>query len=161
MTQTFHPAPVAPSTLIPSSAAGLRVPRRHTRPGSDPLDDVRWEKRRTIIANPDGSVVFQMDDVEVPAGWSQLATDIVVSKYFRKAGVPQFDAAGTVLTDAEGAVLTGPETSVRQVIRRLAGCWRVWGETYGYFATPQDAQAFEDELAYMLVRQMAAPNSPQ
>src|SRR6267143_5508017 len=105
MTQTLHNAPVVHSTSTPASNTGLRVPRRYTRPGIDPLDEVRWEKRRTIISNPDGSVVFQMDDVEVPATWSQLATDIVVSKYFRKAGVP-----GT----------PGHETSVRQVVRRIA-----------------------------------------
>src|SRR5881409_962673 len=127
MTQTFHIAPVPSSTPAPPSDAGLRVPRRHTRPGIDPLDEVRWEKRRTIITNPDGSVVFQMDDVEVPAGWSQLATDIVVSKYFRKAGVP-----GT----------PGHEVSVRQVVRRIARTIRRDGETQGgYFATPEDADA--------------------
>src|SRR5262245_12108172 len=113
MTQTFHAAPsVAPTTPTPN-AAGLRVQRRHTRPGIDPLDEIQWEKRRTVITNPDGSVVFQMDDVEVPAGWSQLATDIVVSKYFRKAGVPG---------------QPGHETSVRQVIRRIARTIRRDGE---------------------------------
>jgi len=83
------------STILKDSAAtsdlagrGLRVPRRWTRRGANPLDEVVWEQRRTIITNPDGSVVFRMDDVEVPAEWSQLATDIVVSKYFRKAGLP-------------------------------------------------------------------------
>ncbi len=146
MTQTFHTAPVAPSSPVHASAAGLRVPRRHTRPGIDPLDEVRWEKRRTVIANPDGSVVFQMDDVEVPAGWSQLATDIVVSKYFRKAGVP-------------GA--RGHEASVRQVVRRIARTIRRDGEAQGgYFATPEDADAFEAELSYLLVHQVGAFNSP-
>ncbi len=126
--------------------AGLRVPRHFTRPGVDPLDDVRWDRRRTVIANPDGSVVFQMDDVEVPAAWSQLATDIVVSKYFRKAGVP-----GT----------PGHETSVRQVVHRLAHTIRTTGERQGgYFATPGDADAFEAELTYMLVHQVGAFNSP-
>jgi ribonucleotide reductase alpha subunit len=126
-------------------AAGLRVPRRWTRPGIDPLDEVTWDRRRTVIANPDGSVVFQMDDVEVPAEWSQLATDIVVSKYFRKAGVPG----------------TGHEQSVRQVVRRVAHTLRVAGEQQGgYFATPADADAFEAELAAMLVRQVGAFNSP-
>jgi ribonucleoside-diphosphate reductase alpha chain len=146
MTQTLHNAPVVPSTSTLSSNTGLRVPRRFTRPGIDPLDEVRWEKRRTIISNPDGSVVFQMDDVEVPATWSQLATDIVVSKYFRKAGVP-----GT----------PGHETSVRQVVRRLARTIRRDGEQQGgYFATREDADAFEAELSYMLVHQLGAFNSP-
>jgi len=135
-----------PSTHIPPSTAGLRVPRRHTRPGVDPLDEVRWEKRRTVIGNPDGSVVFQMDDVEVPAAWSQLATDIVVSKYFRKAGVP-----GT----------PGHETSVRQVVRRIARTIRRDGEAQGgYFATAEDADAFEAELTHLLVHQIGAFNSP-
>jgi ribonucleoside-diphosphate reductase alpha chain len=146
MTQTFHVAPVASSTPAPTSNEGLRVPRRHTRPGIDPLDEVRWEKRRTVINNPDGSVVFQMDDVEVPAGWSQLATDIVVSKYFRKAGVP-------------GA--PGHEVSVRQVVRRIARTIRRDGESQGgYFATPEDANAFEAELSYLVVHQIGAFNSP-
>jgi ribonucleoside-diphosphate reductase alpha chain len=90
-----------------------------------------------------------MNDAEVPETWSQLATDIMVSKYFRKAGIPQPD--GT----------TGPEKSAKQVIHRLAGCWRHWGEEAGYFDTAADAQAFYDELAHMLTHQMAAPNSPQ
>ena len=102
-----------------------------------------------------------MNDAEIPRQWSQLATDIMVSKYFRKAGVPQVDESGSPLRDSEGNVITGPERSVKQVVRRLAGCWRQWGEKHSYFATPQDAQAFEDELSYMLVHQMAAPNSPQ
>jgi hypothetical protein len=93
----------------------------------------------------DGSVVFQMHDIEVPAEWSQLATDIVVSKYFRKAGVPG----------------TGHETSVRQVVQRLAHTIRTWGEEEKvYFATPEDADSFESELAYMLVHQIGAFNSP-
>ena len=145
MTQTFQAA-VTPSTHTPPSAAGLRVARRHTRPGVDPLDEVRWEKRRTVISNPDGSVVFQMEDVEVPAAWSQLATDIVVSKYFRKAGVPGSP---------------GHETSVRQVVRRIARTIRRDGEAQGgYFATPEDAEAFEAELAWLLVNQVGAFNSP-
>jgi ribonucleoside-diphosphate reductase alpha chain len=106
-------------------------------------------KRSSRISNPDGSIVFEMKDAEVPESWSQLATDIMVSKYFRKAGVPQAD--GT----------KGPEKSARQVIHRLAGCWKHWGETHGYFDSKEDAQAFYDELSFMLVHQMAAPNSPQ
>ena len=89
MTQTLTNDPaVSPTATTSPTLAGLTVPRRYTRPGVNPLDEVTWDKRRTVITNPDGSVVFQMDDVEVPADWSQLATDIVVSKYFRKAGVP-------------------------------------------------------------------------
>ncbi len=127
----------------------MRITRKFTTAGKDPFTSVNWIKRSSRITNPDGSVVFQMDDAEVPDSWSQLATDIMVSKYFRKAGVPQGDGA------------TGPEKSARQVIHRLAGCWRFWGESHGYFDSPDDAQAFYDELAHMLIHQMAAPNSPQ
>ncbi|MDD4627778.1 MAG: vitamin B12-dependent ribonucleotide reductase [Candidatus Peribacteraceae bacterium] len=140
---------------------GLAVPRVFTTPGSDPLEEVKYEKRTSRIKNPDGSVVFEMEGAEVPVEWSQMATDIMVSKYFRRAEVPQTDAHGNVLRDEQGVVVTGPERSVKQVIRRLAGCWRHWGQQEGYFETAQDAQAFEDELSYMLVHQMAAPNSPQ
>ena len=150
MTQTLSgargPAPVAALPLDPPTLAGLQVPRRFTRTGVDPLDEVAWDRRRTVIANPDGSVVFQMDGVEVPADWSQLATDIVVSKYFRKAGLP-------------GA--PGHETSVRQVVHRIARTLRASGEQQGgYFAGPADADAFEAELAWMLVHQVGAFNSP-
>ncbi len=140
---------------------GLSVSRVFTSPGRDPLEDITYEKRVSRIKNTDGSVVFEMEGAEIPASWSQVATDIVVSKYFRKAGVPQYDAQGNIIKNEKGEVITGPERSVKQVIRRLAGCWRSWAEKYGYFETTQDAQAFEDELSYMLVHQMAAPNSPQ
>src|SRR5579884_1698376 len=148
----------------PAAAAkgdGLTFARRFTRAGEDPFASVRWATRTSRITNPDGSVVFEMADAEIPAPWSQVATDIMVSKYFRKAGVPQTDADGRPLLDEQGNPVLGPERSAKQVIRRLAGCWRHWGEAHGYFATPADAQAFEDELKYMLVHQMAAPNSPQ
>lgn len=140
---------------------GLRIPRFYTRPGEDPYASVRWTRRASRITNPDGTVVFEMTDAEVPEHWSQVATDIVVSKYFRKAGVPQYDENGQPILDEHGNPVLGPERSVRQVVRRLVGCWRDWGERYGYFATPEDAQAFEDELAYMLLHQIGAPNSPQ
>ncbi len=140
---------------------GLSIRRVFTTPGSDPLEEVRYEKRTSRITNTDGSVIFEMEGAEVPVGWSQVATDIVVSKYFRKAGVPQTDEQGNALRDAAGNVITGPERSVKQVVRRLAACWRRWGERHSYFETAQDAQAFEDEISFMLVHQMAAPNSPQ
>ncbi len=162
----------ASSSTTPATAAegsseslslngGLTVERVFTTPGSDPLEEVMYDRRVSRITNTDGSTVFEMEGAEVPADWSQVATDIVVSKYFRKAGVPQYDEQGNPVLDEKGEPVTGPERSVRQVVRRLAGCWRHWGETYGYFETSQDAQAFEDELSYMLVHQMAAPNSPQ
>ena len=139
----------------------LTIKRVFTTVGSDPLEHVVYEKRTSKIMNTNGSVVFEMQGAEIPADWSQVATDIVVSKYFRKAGVPQFDAQGNILKNDKGEVITGPERSVKQVVRRLAGCWRHWGETHGYFESKLDAQAFEDELSHMLTHQMAAPNSPQ
>ncbi len=139
---------------------GLKINRKYTSPG-DPYKDIVWEKRSSKITNPDGSVVFEMNDVEIPSTWSQVATDIMVSKYFRKAGVPQTDENGNELKDVNGDLVLGPETSSKQVFNRLAETWRHWGEETGYFASTEDAQAFEDELKYMLATQMAAPNSPQ
>ncbi|MDX1450300.1 MAG: vitamin B12-dependent ribonucleotide reductase, partial [Acidimicrobiia bacterium] len=143
------------------TARGLRIERRFTTKGADPFDSVEWVKRDSRIANPDGSIVFEMKDAEIPASWSQVATDIMVSKYFRKAGVPLVDDDGEPVLDPDGNPVTGPERSARQVISRLASTWRSWGEQHGYFADADGAAAFEDELAYMLVNQMAAPNSPQ
>ena len=140
---------------------GLTIPRRFTQATEDVFASVEWVRRDSKITNTDGSVVFEMSGCEVPASWSQVATDIVVSKYFRKAGVPQHDDDGRPILDDDGQPVTGPERSVRQVIRRLVGCWRHWGQGHGYFATEEDGEAFEAELAYMLLHQMAAPNSPQ
>ena len=92
---------------------GLKINRKYTSPG-DPYRDIVWEKRSSKITNPDGSVVFEMNDVEIPSTWSQVATDIMVSKYFRKAGVPQIDENGNELKDDNGEVVLGPETSSRQ-----------------------------------------------
>ncbi|MEO1009438.1 MAG: adenosylcobalamin-dependent ribonucleoside-diphosphate reductase [Planctomycetota bacterium] len=159
----------------------MKITRKFTQAGQDPFTTVKWTTRSSRITNPDGSLVFEMTDAEVPASWSQLATDIAVSKYFRKAGVPEMIEPGAIIAegweiasartkdgvpagvkkDAEGSVLTGPERSVRQLVHRLAGCWRHWGERHGYFDEIEDGQAFYDELVYMLLHQMAAPNSPQ
>src|SRR5512137_1214456 len=111
----------------------MKVTRRFTQAGQDPFATVGYEKRTSRITNPDGSVVFEMSDAEVPVTWSQLATDIMVSKYFRKAGVPQVGTDGKPLLDDDGNPVTGPERSVKQVVNRLVGCWRWWGETHGYF----------------------------
>ena len=146
---------------VKSKSTGLAVERRFTAAAHDPFAGVRWTKKTSRITNPDGSTVFEMADAEVPADWSQVASDIMVSKYFRKAGVPQFDDAGSPILDDRGQAVLGPERSARQVISRLTGGWRHWGETSGYFASTADAEAFEAELSYMLVHQMAAPNSPQ
>src|ERR1700761_3603353 len=108
----------------------MKITRRFTASGQDPFASVTYDRRTSRISNPDGSVVFEMNDAEIPAQWSQLATDIMVSKYFRKAGVPQVDAQGNPLRDAQGSIVTGPEKSVKQVVNRLAGCWRYWGEKH-------------------------------
>jgi ribonucleoside-diphosphate reductase alpha chain len=139
----------------------MKIIRRFTTPGRDVFETVEWERRRSRISDAEGRVVFEMRDAEVPKFWSQLATDIMVSKYFRKAGVPQYHDDGTPKLDKDGRQLTGPENSVRQVINRLVGCWRHWAERHGYFDGREDAEAFSDELAHMLLHQMAAPNSPQ
>jgi len=126
---------------------GLSVERRYTDPNLDALASVVWERRQSVITNPDGSVVFKMDGAEIPSGWSQLATDIVVSKYFRKAGLYGDKSQG--------------ETSVRQVVHRIAHTIRVAGDQFGgYFATKKDADAFEAELVFMLANQYGAFNSP-
>ena len=139
----------------------MKISRRFTKAGQNVYDAIEWTRRSSRIGNSDGSTVFEMKDAEIPASWSQLATDIVVSKYFRKAGVPQFAMDGTPVVDESGKPVLGPERSVRQVVHRLAGCWTHWGEKYGYFSTKRDAEAFYDEIAHMLLTQMSAPNSPQ
>ncbi len=139
----------------------MKVNRLFTKQGTSALDSVEYENRTSRITNPDGSVVFEMHDAQIPKGWSQLAADIMVSKYFRKAGVPQTDEQGQILRDEKGNAVTGPERSVKQVVNRLAGCWRWWAEKHGYFDSADDAQAFNDEIVHMLLHQMCAPNSPQ
>lgn len=128
---------------------GLAFKRQYTRDGVSPFDMFEYDYRTSVIRNPNGEKVFEMTNVEVPQHWSQIATDILAQKYFRKAGVPQPDGS------------LGRETSIKQVAHRLADCWRVWGEKYGYFASPNDAQVFYDELAYSILQQSCAPNSPQ
>jgi ribonucleoside-diphosphate reductase alpha chain len=136
------------AVAAPQPAPGLHVERRYTKPGTDPLREVSWSTRKSVIKEPDGTVVFQVDKAEVPKDWSQLATDIIVSKYFRKAGVPQAD--GTL----------GGETSAGQVVHRIANSIRWWGETHGYFASALDAENFEAELSHMMIHQLGAFNSP-
>ena len=128
---------------------GLKFERYFSKEGKSVYDLFTYDKRSSVIRNPSGDAVFEMNDVEVPNTWSQVATDILAQKYFRKAGVPQSD--GT----------TGSEKSIKQVAHRMANCWRTWGERYGYFATKKDAEIFYDELVYTIVGQLAAPNSPQ
>ena len=131
------------------TAQKLTFGRRFTREGVSPFDMFQYDYRTSVIRNPSGEVVFEMTNVEVPSHWSQIATDILAQKYFRKAGVPQPD--GTL----------GRETSSKQVAHRMANCWRVWGERYGYFQSEQDAQVFYEELVYSILNQMCVPNSPQ
>jgi ribonucleoside-diphosphate reductase alpha chain len=151
----------------------VKVTRRFTVKGKSPYEGIPFAKRHSEIRNTNGSLVFEARDIDVPATWSQVAVDILAQKYFRKAGVPQRaaidangapaakDAAGKLVTDDDGNPVLGGERDARQVFHRLAGCWRHWGEQYGYFDTADDAQAFEDELSHMLAAQHAAPNSPQ
>jgi ribonucleoside-diphosphate reductase alpha chain len=140
---------------------GLKFKRKFTKDGISPYDMVEYERRTSAIREPDGTVIFEMNDIEVPKDWSQVATDIIAQKYFRKAGVPQYNEDGTQKFNTDGSPMLGPETSVKQIVHRLVGTWRFWGEKYAYFASPEDAQIFYDELAIMLLKQMAAPNSPQ
>ena len=141
---------------------GLKIEPLFTRKfAGKVLESIEYEKRSCKIINPDGSVVFEMEAIEVPAAWSKTASDILISKYLRKKGVPQLDKFGNPLKNPDGSPELGSETSVKQVINRLAGCWRSWGEKYGYFSSSTDAKNYEDEMKYMLVHQVASPNSPQ
>ena len=131
------------------SGKGLKVDRYFTKDGVNVFDLFKYEKRSSVIRNPSGDAVFEMNDVEVPATWSQVATDILAQKYFRKAMVPLAD--GT----------TGSEKSIKQVAHRMGNCWKDWGMRYGYFASAKDADIFYDEIVYTITGQLAAPNSPQ
>ncbi len=132
-----------------SSKGGLQFSRRFTRDDVNVYDMFEYDYRTSVIRNPSGEVVFEMNNVEVPKQWSQIATDILAQKYFRKAGVPQPDGS------------LGRETSAKQVAHRMANCWKAWGERYGYFASATDAQVFYEELVYSILNQMCVPNSPQ
>jgi ribonucleoside-diphosphate reductase alpha chain len=123
---------------------GLMVPRRFTTPGVHPFDEITFVKKSSKITEPDGTIVFELPEIEVPDTWSQLATDILASKYCRRAGVPG----------------TGKEVSSKQVVTRLARTIRNQGDNYGVFATREDADAFEMELTHMLITQKGAFNSP-
>jgi len=128
---------------------GLPFLRHYTQEGVNVFDLFEYDLRSSVIRNPNGEKVFEMTDVEVPRHWSQIATDILAQKYFRKAGVPQKDGS------------LGRESSIKQVAHRLADCWRTWGLKYGYFASQKDAQIFYDELVFSILQQSCAPNSPQ
>ncbi len=126
-----------------NNAPGLTIERRFTKPGEDVYSTVEWETRSAVIANERGEKVFEQTGVEIPKSWTQLATNVVVSKYFRgHIGTPE------------------REHSVRQLISRVADTIAVWGRKMDYFATETDAQAFQDELTHILLHQKAAFNSP-
>jgi ribonucleoside-diphosphate reductase alpha chain len=155
----------------------MRIERRFTTRGQDPYHGVEFRRATSEIRNPDGSRVFHLADIEVPAAWSQVAYDVLAQKYFRKAGVPtrlqpvveegvpdwlwRRTADTASLAALPEADRLGSEDSAKQVFDRMAGTWTYWGWKGGYFDTEEDARAFFDEMRAMLCRQMAAPNSPQ
>jgi ribonucleoside-diphosphate reductase alpha chain len=153
----------------------MKIERRFTQETQDAYASIAFHKTTSEIRNPDGSVVFSLDDVEVPESWSQVAADVIAQKYFRKAGVPAHlkkvkekgvpEFLWRSVPDTEAQAKTGRiyegETSSKQVFDRLAGTWAYWGWKGGMFDTESDARAYYDEMRFMLANQMAAPNSPQ
>lgn len=147
----------------------MKVKRHFTKAGQSPYSNVAFHHVVSEIRNPDGSIVFRQEGIEVPENWSPIACDVLAQKYFRKAGIP----TELVFVEEEGiphflwrkkakprCTKTG-ETSAKQVFDRLAGCWTYWGWKGKYFDTPEDAEAFYDEMRYILCHQLGAPNSPQ
>ena len=155
----------------------MKFSRLFTISGEDPYYNMEFEKRTSEIRNPDGTTVFKMEDVFVPKSWSQVATDILAQKYFRKAGVPKLlkkkkekgiptwlqpSVADTErLAELPEKERFSSETDSRQVFHRLAGTWTYWGWKANYFSSEEDAKIYYDELVYMLANQYIAPNSPQ
>ncbi|MDV2964722.1 vitamin B12-dependent ribonucleotide reductase [Nitratireductor aquimarinus] len=155
----------------------MRIERRFTKQGQSPYAEIAFRKATSEIKNPDGSIVFRLENIDVPAQFSQVASDILAQKYFRKAGVPahlkkveendvpsflwRSVADEEALKDLPEDERYGSETSAAQVFNRLAGTWTYWGWKGGYFDGEEDAQTFMDELCYMLATQRVAPNSPQ
>ena len=155
----------------------MRIERRFTKKGQSPYAEIAFREATSELKNPDGKLIFQLEGFLVPEQWSQVAADILAQKYLRKAGVPAllkrveenrvpswlWRSAPHIqaLAGLSEAERYGPEKDARQVFDRMAGAWTYWGWKGGYFSTEEDAQAFHDELCYMLAMQMAAPNSPQ
>ncbi|HHK74527.1 MAG TPA: vitamin B12-dependent ribonucleotide reductase, partial [Rhizobiales bacterium] len=155
----------------------MRISRHFTKAGVSPYEAIVFRTTTSEIRNPDGSLVFQLENVIAPANWSQVACDILAQKYFRKAGVParlkkieENTVPAWLWRSApdEEALARLPEderysgeTSATQVFDRLAGAWAYWGWKGGYFDSEEDAHAFHDEMRFMLATQKAAPNSPQ
>lgn len=147
----------------------MKIQRQFTVAGQSPYATIAFRTTSSEIRNPDGSVVFRQETIEVPESWSQVASDVLAQKYFRKAGVPN-----DFMPLAEEGIPSwlwrhkpapkatfGSETSAKQVFDRLAGAWTYWGWKGDYFNSEEDALAYFDEMRYMLCTQMAAPNSPQ
>jgi ribonucleoside-diphosphate reductase alpha chain len=148
----------------------MKIERKFTKAGQDAYADLDFVTTVSEIRNPDGTVVFRNDSVEVPAKWSQVASDVIAQKYFRKAGVPvklkkvrEKDVPEFLWRSVPAGKTTETtgETSSKQVFDRLAGAWAYWGWKGGYFTTEEDARAYYDEMRYMLATQKGAPNSPQ
>ncbi|MEM8636668.1 MAG: vitamin B12-dependent ribonucleotide reductase, partial [Pseudomonadota bacterium] len=155
----------------------MQIQRQFTTAGQSPYADISFREAKSEIRNPDGSIVFQLEGIQVPDDWSQVASDIIAQKYFRKAGVParlkkveensvpswlwRSVADEKALAELPEDERYGPERDSRQVFSRLAGTWTYWGWKGGYFNSEKDALAFRDELAFMLATQRVAPNSPQ
>ena len=155
----------------------MKIDKVLTSEIEESIGKIEYENRTSVIKNPDGSTVFEMTDIIVPKHWSQVATDIIAQKYFRKAGVPKnlkkvkeenvpdwlsrsendSEISGNIFSENNFTY----ENDSRQVFHRLAGCWTYWGWKYKYFTTEEDAFNFYNELYYMLAMQYAAPNSPQ
>ncbi len=155
----------------------MKIKRIYTRSNQSPYSDLCFRETTSEIKNPDGSVVFRLENVQVPEAWSQVACDILAQKYFRKAGVPvalrkieendvpswlwRSEPDQKAMKGVPKAEQFGSEHDCRQVFDRLAGTWTYWGWKGGYFDSESDAQAFFDELRFMLATQKVAPNSPQ
>lgn len=147
----------------------MKIHRRFTVSGQSPYEGIDFRLTVSEIKNPDGSIVFQQNNIEIPAHWSQVACDVIAQKYFRKAGIPEELVAvkeeGVPVwlqhkKAKAGSSMRG-ENSAKEVFNRLAGTWTYWGWKNGYFDTEEDARSFYDEMQYMLCMQIAAPNSPQ
>src|SRR3984885_14554524 len=156
----------------------MRITRHFTTEGKSPYEGIAFHTATSEIRNPDGSIVFRHEGIEVPESWSQVATDVMAQKYFRRAGlavclkrveendvppflwrhVPDEEALACL---PEGIRKNVGEVSVKQVFHRLAGTWAYWGWKGGYFDTEDDARAYYDEICFMLCQQMGVPNSPQ
>ena len=155
----------------------MRLERRYTQGDKSPFTAMAFRAADSEIRNPDGSIVFQLNDIDVPEHWSQVATDVMAQKYFRRAGVParlkkvvESDMPAWLwrsIPDAEALAAlpedqrVGGERSAAQLFHRMAGAWTYWGWKGGYFDSEDDARTFYDELSFMLAAQICAPNSPQ